>query len=83
MSSVFCELWFTPLPEGPDQKDLLLRRVTNITSVVSTTHAKSSSSISGLECSCVFQVYRGFKMLEARLNVIYDSSSEMSSFIDC
>jgi hypothetical protein len=34
VSSVFSELWFAPLPESSDQKDLLLRRVTNITAVV-------------------------------------------------
>ena len=37
VSSVFSELWFAPLQEGQDQKrkELLLRRVTNITAVVS------------------------------------------------
>ena len=35
VSSVFSELWFAPLAEGSDQKELLLRRVTNITAVVS------------------------------------------------
>lgn len=35
MTSVFRELWFTLPPEGLDQKEALIRRVTNITAVVS------------------------------------------------
>ena len=35
MTSVFRELWFTAPPEGHDKKEILVRRVTNITAVVS------------------------------------------------
>lgn len=35
VTSVFRELWFTLPPEGLDQKEALIRRVTNITAVVS------------------------------------------------
>ena len=32
---MFRELWFTAPPEGQDKKEVLIRRVTNITAVVS------------------------------------------------
>ena len=35
VTSVFRDLWFAPTPEGGDQKEKLIRRVTNITAVVS------------------------------------------------
>ena len=35
VTSVFRELWFTLPPEGVDQREALIRRVTNITAVVS------------------------------------------------
>lgn len=34
VTSVFRDLWFAPTPEGGDQKEKLIRRVTNITAVV-------------------------------------------------
>ena len=43
VTSVFRELWFTLPPEGVDQREALIRRVTNITAVVSRPVYRQSS----------------------------------------